>query len=583
MPDQPRSQNESFPALTGPVFFSAGHTAHATDHTGIQRVTRSLARELQASGLKVELVEWVHRKRRFVILDDSAREKLSRDGGPPFESTDALWSRVMPEITLNLPQLDPSLAANLSQATSFGEDRIRRFEQQMQSIAHPIPNVPTWIRFLPLPRSARRGFRRAIRSWKNLLVRRNDRRRIRSYIRDIVSARRLQDRMTQQMIKLLERQRDCSFRLAWKERDAWRYKQIRDTLARAQDPQRPDLNPETESPADLPADDQAQSERRDLDLFALTLRLLPTRFNPPVGSWIIVPELMKAAEMKEVLRYCRRRNLNLGVVFHDAIAVTHPDLVNEAIRLDYADYMRSVCRSDLVLPVSRQSADDLAAFARDEGIGLPPIRVCANGASFPGDRPAGEQPMSVTPIKALCVGTIDPRKNHATLLSALSLIRETHPDLDLHLTLVGNAYPGADALAAEITRAGVRDPGLEWIQGADDTELDRLYRECAFTVFPSLVEGFGIPVLESIWYGRPCICSPDGAVGERALGGGCLTVDVASPQALAIAMADLARDADLRRRLTEEARSRSLRTWREQALDMVGIVAGEQGPFQPAH
>lgn len=119
MPDQPRSQNESFPALTGPVFFSAGHTAHATDHTGIQRVTRSLARELQASSLKVELVEWVHRKRRFVILDDSAREKLSRDGGPPFESTDALWSRVMPEITLNLPQLDPSLAANLSRADIF--------------------------------------------------------------------------------------------------------------------------------------------------------------------------------------------------------------------------------------------------------------------------------------------------------------------------------------------------------------------------------------------------------------------------------------------------------------------------------
>lgn len=572
MPDQPRSQKEPFPPLTGPVFFSAGHTAHATDHTGIQRVTRSLARELQSSGLKVELVEWVHRKRRFVILDDTARGKLSRDGGPPFESTDALWSRVMPEIALNLPQLDPDLAANLSRSTSFGEDRIRRFEQQMQSIAHPIPNVPSWIGVLPLPRSARRGIRRAIRSWKNLLVRHNDQRRIRSYIRDIVAARRL-----------LERQRNCFIRLAWKERDAWRYKLIRDTLARAQDPQRPDLTPESEMSNTPSAGDHVEPETRDLDLFALTLRLLPTRFNPPAGSWVIVPELMKAVEMKEVLRYCRRRKLNLGVVFHDAIAVTHPDLVNKAIRHDYADYMRSVCRSDLVLPVSQQSADDLTTFAREEGIELSAIRVCPNGSSFPGDRPAGDAPSSPSPVRALFVSTIDPRKNHAALLRALRLIRENHPDLNLHLTLVGNAYPGAEDLADEIAAACDQDPGLEWIQGADDTELDRLYRDCHFTVFPSLVEGFGIPVLESIWYGRPCICSADGAVGERTLGGGCFTVDVTNPEALAIAMADLARDVDLRQRLTQEARSRSLRTWREQAVDMIGIVAAEKGPFQPAH
>ncbi len=198
-----------------------------------------------------------------------------------------------------------------------------------------------------------------------------------------------------------------------------------------------------------------------------------------------------------------------------------------------------------------------------------------------GERPADEPTPSLTPFKALCVGTIDPRKNHATLLGALKVIREVHPNLNLHLTLIGNAYPGADDLASEITQACERDPGLEWIQGADDTELDRAYRECAFTVFPSLVEGFGIPVLESIWYGRPCICSPDGAVGERSLGGGCLTVDVVNPKELAAAMVDLAQKAELRQRLTAEARSRSLRTWREQAAEMVGIVAEAQNRFQP--
>lgn len=580
MSDQPRSQNHPFPTFNGPIFFSTGHTAHATDHTGIQRVTRSLARELQASGLKVEFVEWVHRKRRFVILDDSAREKLSRDGGPPFESTDALWSRVMPEIAVGIPQFNSELAKISTRSALYGDDLIRRYEQRMQAVVHPIPNVPAWIGFLPLPRIARRSIRRAIRRWKNFLVQRKDRCRIRSYIRDVVSARRLQDRMIRQMVQLLEKQRDYSAKLVSKEQDAWLYKQTRDALAHAEDPRRFKRQSTDLSKPIKGVDDTNLSRHRDLDLFALTLRMSSTRFEPPACSWLIVPELMKPADMRGILRYCRRRRVNLAMLFHDAIAVTHPELVSETIRADHKDYMRSVCRCDLILSVSQQSADDLTAFAQAEGMALPPVRVCPNGSSFPGERPTAGQPPS-PPIRVLCVGTIDPRKNHTSLVQALRRIRETKPTLNLELTLVGNAYPGSGDLAAEINRACERDPGLKWIRGANDPELERTYRECHFTVFPSLVEGFGIPVLESIWFGRPCICSADGAVGERAIGGGCLTIDVTNPEALAKAMVALATDETLRQRLTREAQSRPLRTWRDQAVEMTAIVAEAPTRFQP--
>ncbi len=283
---------------------------------------------------------------------------------------------------------------------------------------------------------------------------------------------------------------------------------------------------------------------------------------------MVVPELMRPEEMRRLIRYCRRNGLNIAVLFHDAIAVTHPELVAESIRQNHATYMRHLCRADLVFAVSQQSADDLKHFAQSQGIDHPPITVCANGASFPGERIPVE-PASPPPIRAICVGTIDPRKNHRTLIAALDHLHQHHPSLDLRVTLIGNAYAGSDDLVRLVREACERLPGLEWIQGVEDRELIEAYRDCHFTIFPSIIEGFGIPVLESMWHSRPCICSATGAVGERASGGGCATVDVTDPDDLAAAILRMAQDGPFRRQLTNEAKSRVLRTWREQALELV--------------
>ena len=98
-----------------------------------------------------------------------------------------------------------------------------------------------------------------------------------------------------------------------------------------------------------------------------------------------------------------------------------------------------------------------------------------------------------------------------------------------------------------------------------------------------MIEGFGIPVLESMWHGRPCICSATGAVGERALGGGCATVEVTDPNELAGAILRLAQDEPFRRQLTNEAESRVLRTWREQALELIEELSRAVPRYQLAN
>jgi glycosyltransferase involved in cell wall biosynthesis len=102
---------------------------------------------------------------------------------------------------------------------------------------------------------------------------------------------------------------------------------------------------------------------------------------------------------------------------------------------------------------------------------------------------------------------------------------------------------------------------FRWLKHVDDERLERAYRDCAFTVYPSLMEGFGLPILESLSHGKPCICGDNGALGEASAAGGCLNVDQTSSRALADAIKQLLTDQALCARFSAEARARRFRSW----------------------
>jgi glycosyltransferase involved in cell wall biosynthesis len=95
----------------------------------------------------------------------------------------------------------------------------------------------------------------------------------------------------------------------------------------------------------------------------------------------------------------------------------------------------------------------------------------------------------------------------------------------------------------------------------NDETLHEVYRSCRFTVYPSLFEGFGLPIAESLWHGKPVVCGGNGALGEVACGGGCLIVDQTSAEALADGIKKLLVDRPLYARLRDEARARKFRSW----------------------
>jgi glycosyltransferase involved in cell wall biosynthesis len=112
-----------------------------------------------------------------------------------------------------------------------------------------------------------------------------------------------------------------------------------------------------------------------------------------------------------------------------------------------------------------------------------------------------------------------------------------------------------------LRRLGREFPGLKYEGPADDAALARLYGAATATVFPTRAEGCGLPLLESLWRGVPCVCSDLPVLRENAAGGGCVEARVGDPDAWNLALRNILTDGKLRARLAGEAAARPLPTW----------------------
>lgn len=257
--------------------------------------------------------------------------------------------------------------------------------------------------------------------------------------------------------------------------------------------------------------------------------------------------------MPELIRKIGIRSI---VIFHDA-AVERLGLHPKSTTKKFREYLKAVAGFDCVICISEQSRDDLIAFWKKFGIrNMPETFVESWPLEFDeNERSSGPTPKSNV---VLCVSTFVPRKNHLALLDAAEQLWSR--DLEFELKLVG-AWAGNFAVLRKIRSLRAKRRPLGWFKHVDDQTLHALYRECAFTVYPSLMEGFGLPIVESLWHGKPCVCGGNGALGEVARGGGCLIVDQTKTASLADGIKALLLDRQLYSRLSDEARAREFRSW----------------------
>jgi glycosyltransferase involved in cell wall biosynthesis len=291
-------------------------------------------------------------------------------------------------------------------------------------------------------------------------------------------------------------------------------------------------------------------------------------------KWLLLLETLFEANASNIRSYARKEGIKIAAVFHDAIPVLYPDLCKDPlIRDNHSNYMKGLAECNIIIPVSEFSANCLREFWQDNQITGCTIFPNLNPGEFGGfSRNQNVQEPCRDPIKILCVSTLEPRKNHKTLIRAFLLMQKEHPEINWTLTLVGNRYSGAFVIADEIQKISKINPRIQWLGVVSDDWLHRLYEESAFTVYPSIVEGFGIPILESIWHGKPVICSNNGVMSELAAEGGCLTTDILDKRTLADALYRLCTDRKLLIKLSRDAVNRPIKTWEEYTRQFLSIL-----------
>ena len=309
-----------------------------------------------------------------------------------------------------------------------------------------------------------------------------------------------------------------------------------------------------------------------------TVTQVPGVFEP--ADWLLIPEMTaypRGPDLNAVHAYARSRRVRVSAIFFDAIPWKMSHLYEHAGL--HAEYMKGLNLFESVLAISRQSRDDLRGFLRSTKGPVPDLERRVLACPLPGEFPATPRVFHVRgknngTIKILCVGSIERRESHAVLLRALRSVTQL-TSIHIELWIVGGChlFPDAEcAFRAELASM----PNVHWEEFADDDRKHVLYTECDFTVYPSLEEGFGLPILESLWNARPCLCRNSGAMLEMAEDGGCVTVDTASEDELATALLRMVTDENLRARLGREAVERRFPSWQDYARNVTLLLVRER-------
>jgi len=274
------------------------------------------------------------------------------------------------------------------------------------------------------------------------------------------------------------------------------------------------------------------------------------------GDVMLLPDIFRDGRLKKLLPAISKTGARAVAIFSDAAAL-RLSLLNPGARAKFESYIVALAKFDLVICVSEASRDDLLQFWSE--LGPAPTETVVE--TWPVEAVKTQHlPSNATRALILCVGSFEPRKNHLTLLRAADTLWNSGLDFDLEL--IGRSTGGfGSKVTAELGKLRRSARPIRWLKQVNDNVLDRAYEACRFTVYPSLMEGFGLPIAESLVHGKPCICGSNGALGEVARSGGCLIVDQTKSDMLADAIKTLLSDRKLYLRLSEEARARKFRSW----------------------
>lgn len=298
----------------------------------------------------------------------------------------------------------------------------------------------------------------------------------------------------------------------------------------------------------------------------------------PWRCQLVLPEL--SAEPAQCRAYHALASASvlrsLSLIGYDLVPMVAAETASDFIAANFGQYLSVLKHAKRVSAISRSSAHAFAAFAEMTALeGLPAPIIEAH--QLPTDAPDLTDEMveasrltlgiGAHPVIVM-VGSHEPRKNHLGVLEAAE--RLWTKDAAFELLLIGGSGWNSEELDEFVEHLISVGRPIQVRKRCSEQELWAAYRLARFTVFPSFLEGFGLPVAESLASGTPVITSRYGSMAEIGAegGGGALLVDPRSIDELECAMRQLLEDKDLLGRLRKEATLRDMGNWNDYARDV---------------
>ncbi len=295
--------------------------------------------------------------------------------------------------------------------------------------------------------------------------------------------------------------------------------------------------------------------------------------EPRDGDILLIPELVSPLlpENEGPIGWARKRGMKVAAIFYDMIPLLHRENYPEHIVAPLIEFWKHLAGADIVLPISKTVAKDFLQFKTYHGLfhtGVDTILLPGEIPGTPRCKTARTHP-GKEPFRLIAVGSWEPRKNYPRILRAVLDARDQGENI--HLTIVGrdcgHTHP---ELNAEIFRLAeqIGEDSVSLNFFLEDEVLRTMVEASHATVFGSWLEGFGLPVLESIWNGLPCICHNGSSIGEIAPGGGTIMVDMLEEREITSAIISLSSDEARYSELVNEALKRRVKTWTGYGIDV---------------
>lgn len=246
------------------------------------------------------------------------------------------------------------------------------------------------------------------------------------------------------------------------------------------------------------------------------------------------------------------------VTMHDLIVWRYPGFYKPFDRMMHKIKQRHSCKiADAVVAISEQTKRDLMLYLH---VPESKIKVIYQSCDPLFWEPVSEEDKAYVkknynlPKKyVICVGSIEERKNQATVVQALAELPE-----DVHLVIVGRPHGHYFSTLSGVIKSLRLTDRVRIIKNADFEDFPALYANAVASVYMSLFEGFGIPILESMCCGTPVVTSNVSSMPEAG-GEAALYADPRNPSEIAKQLKAIIDDTDLRERLVAKGHEQSMK------------------------